>query len=49
MAFRGNAAAAEDAGAFTGDTTNARDAAIVIAVRPTHLFTKAGFGKESSP
>ena len=49
VAFRQNAAAAEDAGAFTGDTTNARDAAIVIAVRPNHLITKAGFAKESSP
>jgi len=48
-AFRQNAAASEDAGAFTGDTTNARDATIVIAVRPKHLWPKTGFGKESSP
>lgn len=48
-AFRQNAVAAEDVGAFTGDTSNTRDATIVIAVRPNHLFTKAGFAKESSP
>ena len=34
VAFRQLAAASEDVGAFTGDTSNARDAAIVIAVRP---------------
>lgn len=48
-AFRQNAVASEDVAAFTGDTTNTRDATIVIAVRPYHLLTKTGFAKESSP
>lgn len=34
VAFRQLNASAEDVGAFTGDTSNARDASIVIAVRP---------------
>jgi len=46
-AFRQNTVASEDVGAFTGDTSNARDATIVIAVRPApSIYTKAGFGKE---
>lgn len=34
VGFRQNAVASEDVGAWSGDTSNARDAAIVIAVRP---------------
>ena len=34
VAFRQLNAASEDVGAFTGDTSNARDSALVIAVRP---------------
>lgn len=34
VAFRQFYAASEDAGAFTGDTSNTRDSALVIAVRP---------------
>jgi len=34
VAFRQQNAATQDVGAFTGDTSNARDAALVIAIRP---------------
>lgn len=37
VAFRQIAAASEDVGAFTSDTSNSRDAAIVIAVRPSPI------------
>lgn len=34
VGFRQNAAASEDAGAFTADTSNARHAGLIIAIRP---------------
>ena len=39
VAFRQLNAASEDVGTFTGDTSNARDAVVVIAVRPTNAVT----------
>jgi hypothetical protein len=41
VAFRQLNAASEDVGAFTGDTSNARDSALVIAVRPAPVATGA--------
>jgi len=46
VAFRQNTAASEDVGQWTGDTSSARNAAAVIAVRPVVAAvtsTKAGF------
>jgi len=45
VAFRQNATAAEDVGTFGVDTSNARNAALVIAVRPSVTSTKTGYGK----
>ena len=50
VAFRQLAAASEDVGAFTYDTSNTRNVGMTIAVRPAPaVYTKTGFGKESSP
>ncbi len=47
VAFRQQAAAAQDVGTWGVDTSNARNSALVIAVRPKHDFPKTGFGKEN--
>lgn len=48
VGFRQLNASSLDVGPWTGDTTNARDAAVVVAVRPAPaVYTKSGFGKES--
>ena len=49
VAFRQLAAASEDVGAFTYDTSNTRNVAMTIAVRPAAaIYVKAGFGRESA-
>jgi hypothetical protein len=42
VAFRQLAAASEDVGTFTGDTSNARDAVVVVAVRPLYIAERTG-------
>jgi hypothetical protein len=47
VAFRQLAAASEDVGTFSVDTSFARNAAVVLAVRPLVVYTKTGYGREN--